>query len=120
MIWGEDLIREEERVYTIQTNAVIEAIPYQDIFYLQKVGKYVLIHHRNGQSKVRRTLNQAQSELDGGKFIRIDRSYIVNLTHVMSIIRYRLKLRNGVLLNVSQPRYAEVRQKFAQYWKRQA
>lgn len=62
-------------------------------------------------------LNNLASELEESGFVRIHQSYLVNLKHIKSIERYKAVLDNGVVLMIPKARYAEVKNKFAEYIK---
>ncbi|HEU4531073.1 MAG TPA: LytTR family DNA-binding domain-containing protein [Steroidobacteraceae bacterium] len=60
-----------------------------DIEFLESSGNYVLIHAAGQQRhySLRSTLHGMEERLDPASFLRISRSVIVNLAHVMSIER---------------------------------
>lgn len=104
--------------YTIKKNHQIERILFQDIFYLEKAGKYVLIVHKRGCSKVRKTLAELFKEFqDAASFIIIDRSYIVNMIHIMSLKDGKIFLRDGSILPISQNRLDRVKNEIINYWR---
>ena len=52
------ILLEDGKVYTICTNSRLEKIPYKDIFYIERDGKYASITSAAGVSRVRKSLQQ--------------------------------------------------------------
>ena len=50
-------------------------------------------------------------------FIKIDRSYVVNVLHIMSLKNQQILLRDGSKLFVGKPRLLEVKQKILEFWR---
>lgn len=109
--------REEEEVYRIKKGCQFERIPYKEIYYLKKEDKYVQIIHKRGESRVRKTLSQVRDELGSSQFIMIDRSYVVNILHIMSLKNQQILLRDGSMLPVSKPRLLQVKKEILEYWR---
>lgn len=116
-ILTEQIQQKKERYFTIQNSARMEKIPESQIYYLVKDKKYVYIKYRFGESRIRSTLEEAYQRLDQNEFIRIDKSYIVNLKHIMGLEKRQVKLRDGTYLDVSQPQLANVKKKISEYWR---
>ena len=107
----------DKRVYMIESASNIEKILYKDIYYVTKYSKYLTIHHRHGESKVRKTLSTIMDELDSSEFIYIDKGCIVNLIHITSCKKEEVVMRNGDSLKISRPRYRQVRESIMDYWR---
>ena len=71
-------------------------IPLYEIRYLEVMGNYVTIY-ADGAYKVKATLSHFEKELDG-LFLRIGRSYIVNLKCVRKVSKGELILMDGTVL----------------------
>lgn len=48
-------------------------------------------------------------------FVRIHKSYLVNLKYIKSISRYHVTLKDETVLNIAKPRYMEVKNAFLSY-----
>lgn len=110
------LCMKESRCFVLQNNCRLEKIPEDQIYYLMKEKKYIHVIHQMGQSKARMTLNEAAERLDAKEFVRIDRSCIAGLKHIMSLERHQVKMRDGTWLAVSQPQLANVKKRIGEYW----
>lgn len=107
---------EEGEVYTIQTNSRLEKIPYKQILYIERDGKYASITTAAGVSKVRKSLQLVYEELAAAEFIYIDRGCIVNLIHIMQIKNGMAVLKNGTSLPVSRSHLSAVKEQINHYW----
>ncbi len=110
------ILLEDGKVYTICTNSRLEKIPYRDIFYIERDGKYASITAAGGVSKVRRSLQQGYEELGAEEFLYIDRGCIVNMIHIMQLKDGQAVLKNGVSLPVSRSHLQGVKEQINAYW----
>lgn len=106
----------EKRFFPILNSEKMERIEEDLIYYLKKEKKYVRVVHHDGENKVRMTLAEAYSRLTVSDFVQIDRSCIASLRHIMAVENRKVRLRNGVYLDISQPQYAYVRKQISEYW----
>ena len=110
------ILLEDGKVYTICTNSRLEKIPYRDIFYIERDGKYASITAAGGVYKVRRSLQQVYEELGAEEFLYIDRGCIVNMIHIMQVKDGQAVLKNGVSLPVSRSHLQGVKEQINAYW----
>jgi two-component system LytT family response regulator len=57
-------------------------VPVTEIVYLRADGNYLHLQMKDRHHLYRMTMNAVESELDPERFLRIHRSYIVNIAHV--------------------------------------
>lgn len=107
---------EEGKVYTIQTTRRLEKIPYKEILYIERDGKYARIQTVHGESKVRKTLQQVFEELSSEEFIFIDRGCIVNIIHIMQVKDAMAVLDEGGSLPISRSHLQDVKNQINGYW----
>lgn len=116
----EDAVRlitiEDGKAYTIQTNSRLEKIPYKEILYIERDGKYAGLVTEDGVSKVRKSLGQVCEELSAEEFIYIDRGCIVNMIHIMRVKDGMAVLKNGVSLPISRSHLQDVKEQINRYW----
>jgi two-component system, LytTR family, response regulator len=89
-------------------------VAVRDIEWIQAQGDYVRVHSRGAEFLVQRTLKDLEKRLDARTFIRIHRSAIVHIEHIVEVRpepggRYRLQLRDGTSLIVSRSRVPRLR-----------
>lgn len=94
-----------ERI-AVKQGTKVNVISIDDVFYFQADGDYVQIHSKNGKFLKEQTMKYFQEHLLASQFVRIHRSTIVNVTHIVRIELFekqqqRLILKNGESLKIS-------------------
>ena len=105
-----------ENVYAIKTKNSVERIPFREIYYLKKEGKYVVFVHKRGRNRVRMTMEELLKRIRSEEFLMIDRSYVVNLKHVISFKQQQVTLTDGSVLPVSKPRLQQVTNEMVKFF----
>ncbi|NTV83531.1 MAG: response regulator [Bacteroidales bacterium] len=105
-----------ERVVT-RLGSKITVIPVEKIRYLEAADDYVMIFSELGNHLKEKTMRFFEEHLPEGQFIRIHRSYIVNISEIKSLELYSKDsylaiLKNGEKLKVSSEGYRRLREKF--------
>ncbi len=78
---------------SLKDNKVIYKISFIDIKYIQSWGNYLKFFLVDQQIKiVRKTIKAVEAELPSGQFLRIHKSYIVNIKHIIAIEGNHIKL----------------------------
>lgn len=71
---------------SLKDNKIIYRIPYVDITHIQSWGNYLKFFLKDEQIKLmRKTIKTIEAELPPKHFLRIHKSYIVNVNHVKAI-----------------------------------
>lgn len=65
----------------------VRLIPCDEVAYLKSDEKYTLVVWEGGEALIRRTLRELADELDPQCFVQVHRSVIVNLRHVVQVVR---------------------------------
>ena len=102
-----------ERI-VVKTGQKIEVIPISEVLYLQSDGDYVQIISSNGKYLKEQTMKYFEIHLPVSKFVRVHRSYIVNVEAISRIELYTkqnqlITLKNGEQLKVSAAGYKMLR-----------
>lgn len=110
--------REEfiERV-VIKSGQKISIIPVNEIKYIEAQDDYVMIYSEKGNFLKQKTMKYFEENLDPAEFIRIHRSYIVNIMHVKQIQlvekeSYNALLHDNTKLPVSKTGYQDLKKFF--------
>lgn len=92
-------------------------VPVADVLYFEIYSHTSVIHLRDGATKswFGTPLSALERLLPPGRFVRPHRSYLVNLEHVASIMRYQMKLSSGDVLPISKKLYREVQTSLVEY-----
>jgi two-component system, LytTR family, response regulator len=99
-----------ERI-VVKTGTKIQVIPVETLLYLEAQDDYVMLYTAEGKHLKQQTMKHYETTLDNKTFVRIHRSYIVNVHQVVKIEPYekdswQVVLRNNVKLPVSKSGYA--------------
>ena len=104
-----------DRVVTRLGNK-ITVIAVEKIWYLESQDDYVMIYSELGNHLKERTMKYFEEHLPSNTFIRIHRSYIVNLSQIASIELYEkdtrlVILKNGSRIKASLEGYKRLRER---------
>jgi two-component system, LytTR family, response regulator len=85
----------------------IKIIPVPDIKYLEANDDYVNIYTKEGKFLKNKTLSFYEKSLNPSKFVRVHRSYLVNISEITKIEPYEkeghlLRLKGGESISVSK------------------
>lgn len=99
----------------LKDNGKIKIIPTANIRYLESADDYVKIHTAEGAFLKNRTMQYFEQQLDPQQFVRIHRSYLVNVQLISRIDPYEKDghlaiLSVGVRLPVSKSGYQKLKQ----------
>lgn len=108
--------KDKGNYYVIMKNSQYEQVLQQNIYYIKKEKKYVLMQTEEGEKKIRKTLAEVYAELDKEHFMFIDKGCIVNLRHIVKMAEQSVKMRDETHLQISRPRLKETRHRVLKYW----
>ena len=107
----EDIVEKLESLYTKKINdSLLEFTDYNGVVYFRKSdivllksdSNYTTIITENGEKIVTCTLKESEKKLNGLPFLRIHRSYIVNLDYVKNMTSSVASLKNGEDLTIGR------------------
>lgn len=98
-----------ERI-SVKTGQKLDVLIPKEIMFLQSNGDYVSIYSKDNVYLKEQTMKYFESNLPPKQFIRIHRTYIVNVDFISSINSYKknqfiVKLKNNYELKASQSGY---------------
>jgi len=104
---------EGDREYLfVKSGYKIVRISLEDIIYIEGMREYARIHLTNGKSLMPLiSLHVLEEKLPSDKFMRVHRSYIVNLEKITTIDHSRIIFEGKVYISVSE-QYKELFQKY--------
>lgn len=99
----------------VKINGKIKIIPVQDIHYLEAADDYVKIVTPEGTFLKNKTMTFFEKMLDASQFIRVHRSYILNVSQITRIDPYEKEtylaiLRDGSKIMVSKTGYPKLKE----------
>jgi len=99
----------------IKTSNNLHIINLHEINYISSEDDYVMIHTSKGKYLKNQTMNYYETHLNSSDFVRIHRSYIVNIQQINKIEKfgketYQVILKDDCHLKISRSRYKELKQ----------
>ena len=82
---------------------------YKDILYFQSTGRVIRVVTEKGARDFYGKLGKVQEETPRELFLRIHKSYLVNMTHVRQFAYDWVEMVNGEILTISKANRVEVR-----------
>jgi two-component system LytT family response regulator len=98
----------------VKTGNKVKIIPVHDIHYLEADDDYVKVTTAEGSFLKNKTMNFYEQSLDPQLFVRVHRSYIVQINQITKIEPYQKEthlaiLRNGTQIPVSKTGYTKLK-----------
>ena len=96
----------------IKNNGVSTPIEQKSILFIEADGPYCKIHLNNNQIFISAQTLKSISEKLNNDFIRVHKSYIVNLAHITGYTQKEVIMENGQKINVSRVGLCELQKYF--------
>lgn len=98
----------------VKTGSKIKVIPADQIIYVESQDDYVMIYSPEGKYLKQQTMKYFEQHLEPARFLRIHRSYIVNIDTIKQLELYEKNaylavLSNGAKLKVSDSGYKSLK-----------
>ena len=105
---------QSERI-VVKTGGKIKIIPVSEIIYLEASDDYVKIHTKEGVFLKNKTMSYFEESLPQKQFIRVHRSFIVNVSEITRIDNYEKEnhiaiLKQGQKIAVSKSGYLKLKE----------
>lgn len=105
---------EERHRVVVKKGANILIIPTSHVHYFEAYDDYVKIHTKEGVNLKKKTMSHFERVLDPSQFVRVHRSYIINLqelTRIESLEKdnHIALLKSGVHIPLSQSGYTKLK-----------
>lgn len=113
-------IQTERLQYRILKNSnEMTKMYYKDIVSIKKIkgAKYVQYCTVDGEYRERIALDKLMQEIDDPSFLWIERSYIVNIKHIVRMNGNVIFLDNGAEMTVSKAKILEVKKQIHSQWR---
>ncbi|MCH7409138.1 LytTR family transcriptional regulator DNA-binding domain-containing protein [Belliella sp. DSM 111904] len=110
---SEDLATPVERI-VLKDRGEIKIVPYSNVRYFEANDDYVNIYTADGKFLKNKTMKFFEKHLPPTQFVRVHRSYIVNVTEITKIEPYEkdgyvLLLKSGAKVPVSKTGYPKLK-----------
>ncbi len=103
-------------MFVCESSSVRKVIPIKDISYFEIYKRLVRVHYQGGESfEYYGTLEQLEKEMLEKDFVRVHRSYMVNLQYIRKFQRPNLILKTGEVIPIGVTYTKLVDQAFSEY-----
>ena len=101
----------------VKTGSKVKVIPIGEIIYLEAQDDYVMLYTQEGKYLKQQTMKFYEDQLDAKQFVRVHRSYIINIDYIAQIEpyekdSYRIALKNKAVVPVSRSGYKRLKERF--------
>lgn len=103
-------------ILLLQSEGALVELPFISILYFEVLGHSVSVFTEDGTYTVNATLSSFEQQLESHGFLRVHKSFLVNMRHIKRFQCRELLLDNGAVLRVSEKSYAEQKRKYL-LWK---
>lgn len=88
-----------------------QTIKLEDVIYIESFKRYVIIHTQKEEYKQYGKISDFEAQLKEKGFLRIYKSFLININHVEKIENRKAYLSDGNVLTCSKERYSEIQHK---------
>lgn len=108
-------LAEKRNRLVVRVKNEIKVIPTHEVNFFEAEDDYIAIHTASGKYLKKMTMKSLEDALDPLKFVRVHRSYLINLNEITKIEPYErdnflVLLRGGEKVPVSKTGYSRLRQ----------
>lgn len=111
-----ELVSDASNSLKIENRGQLLELPFDEILYLEVLGHSVSIVTATETYTLNASLSSFENELENHGFLRVHKSFLVNMRYIRKFQCRELTLHNGTVLRVSEKGYAEQKRKYL-LWK---
>ena len=99
----------------VKSGRKIQVIPVEAILYIESQDDFVMIYCKDGHFMKQKTMKFFEEHLDPKQFVRIHRSYLLNISEIAELQQYEKEswlvvTKQGAKLKVSKAGYSNLKQ----------
>lgn len=80
-----DTVSAEREYFFIKKDSVLTKVPIKDILWIEALGDYITVHTKDQRFIIHATLKSVEAKLPSSKFVRVHRSFIIQLDNVKKV-----------------------------------
>jgi DNA-binding LytR/AlgR family response regulator len=89
----------------IKADNAFEKVPYSGLYYVEANGNMVTIYSKNRDYSIRKSMKEIEEILPSHIFLRVQKSFIVNLQQIESFNTKEISLMTGAVVQVGRQYY---------------
>ena len=101
--------RDKTEVITVSCAGENRIIPIKDILYFEVRNYIIIVHYEDTLFEFYSTMGKIENSLLGHGFVRTHRSFLVNLSHIRSMMRQELELSDGSVIPIGRKYLTDLR-----------
>lgn len=101
-----------EKTITLKHGKSVEEIQLEDVLFVEANLKKVRVRMKNREEMYPITISKMEELLSGKSFLKVHRSFLVNLAHIRAIEGYYVVLDNDTKIPVSKYRISDVKRQY--------
>lgn len=110
----EQVEKAKQEFLMVQYKGIVEKVLFSDILYLESNAHQLTISTVNGKIQIYKKLDDYEKMLPS-LFVRVRKSFLVNMNYIKRMERKTLTLENGETLPISRTRAVAARNKFFEF-----
>ncbi len=87
-----------------------------DLLYVQSEGNYLTFKEKDKKTVTRMTMTEALELLPNKNFMRVNKSYVVNLNHIQKIERHQVSVAEKEFVPIAANYHSELMEALKQIW----
>lgn len=110
-----DLHKEKHQIVSLQISGEVIDIPVEQILYIESMKRVITLYRTAGTGEPYRfymTMDAMEKQLEPMGFLRIQKSYLVNMAYIQNLQCGQVVLNDQTTLKVSKKNYPEIKRKF--------
>lgn len=110
----QNIMKQQKEVLVVQYKGVVETVPISNILYLESQAHQLFISTINDRILIYKKIDDYEQKLDQ-LFVRIHKSFLVNMNYIKRFERTELTLKNGETLPISKAKFLTTKNKFFRF-----
>lgn len=106
----------EKKLYSIHTLNEMSTVHRNEIIYIESYGRKIHFYVKDEIYTVNSKLDEVERCLNDRNFLRIHKSFLINMRFIEKMKCYQVYLKTGFVLPISKARYIDVRETYL-FWK---
>ncbi len=111
-----EILAEKQEFLRLRDQDTVTDVPLKEITWLEVMDHYVSIHTGTGSFVLNATLSNLEKELEPHGFLRIHKSFLVNMSMIRKFRSRECLMIDGTTLAVGEKNYPQQKQKYLR-WK---
>lgn len=109
------LEKKEEELFSFEVNGVPEVIPIKEISHFEIWSRVITVYYDDKSTDFYGRFKELENRLIGTDFIRVHRSYLVNLPYIARLEGQDIILKTGVRVPIGENFVKSVKKTFVEY-----